>query len=283
VSEDSAFIVAIEESAGEYMIVLWNPTGAEPESLSLDLTASAGKVDSVARNSLGDNFVPGHPTYFWVLPSTRRFAAVYPNGGLIGHENLQTVFAKFLEVFNPRHCFQRKLSENEYETVYKESSESEPSAVLARFSSRPSRTPHHVEEIISSRSQIRRIVVKQRVERERAETKALYSTLLRWVTNSDTLMFPDEKLMERKFRFHLDFTPNEDELEQLLEEVAEMENNYYNSIGVVFAGETQKVAWLHSSLQTFQPDLSITKMANGMYDPSALLDKLKSCEVPDWK
>lgn len=257
----------------ELLLATWNETETLNGSFaSLNPAAPPGNPDLDIKKIPSGN-IPGYPSYFWFLPRQNLLATIRISGKLSGKRGLHKLLSEYLAKLSPHVA----CNEDGEISGYVRAHGDQPRLLYPSIEWHPRRRPAQIEFIRSNFREIRRIVRKNDLEVSSADDADLVEKLLRNIGIRLNLL-PGERHHEvLKFKAEIDFSPTEEELEQV---IAEWEGGLdsgskWDNIGFEFKGSSV-VHWLSHSLVNANVLIDIDRNSNGLASAESVMNGLQA-------
>ena len=275
---DSVFPVyisdlAIDAGTGDALLITWNET---PTTAGGQVAAAAGddpvgSVD-VSLMDVPKGGIPGYPCFFLFIPSRSIVVTIRFDGQVHnGNPGLSRYIDDFLGKFSSHVVVVENddgVRINGYVTVHG----GEPQNVRPVYRSSQARVPGKLEWLIENRTQIRKLVRRDRLLAGVAPNYSRLQTIWNWF-GITTPAVPHSGSVN--FDFELDCSISEEQLDELVEFDA-LEHDGNKDIGFRMIGESGVIHWLSHALVKQEIDIDVKRTHAGLTSANDLLKVLSN-------
>ena len=265
-----------EPNTGDYLLITWNETETvEGKFAGLFADGPTGNAE-VSASAVPDDTIPGFPTYFWFIPEHGLVAAIQFDNRLNGHQGMNFYLRGFLERFSRwTHTKNGQEGGLDFEVIgYSEEQNGEiTNKVKPQFRSKLCRNPGLIDFIKKNQEDISKIVRKNKYRggagigegAERSVVKTLLSLL---GFENDPVPVPD-----MRYRYEIAYTPDKDELNEIIDSWDPNRAASWNDIGFQFRGKS-KTHWLGQSVASDVLSLDVDLKNPVLFDEHSII-----CEI----
>ena len=205
------FDIKKSRRTNNFLLVTWNEVPAEKGGVQ---TASAigtvGTVD-VSLTEIGQNHIPGFPSYFYFLPNRNMFFSLRPEGiPYNGHRGLKGYLSGYIQLFS-KYVVRDAL---DYNKILGYAIPGQPyNKLFPRFSSFPKKMRGAVDFIRDNLNDIRKIVRDEKISvANNSNGRMICDVFLRYMG-----LPPSYNQDEVGFRYEMDFHPDMEQLDRIIE------------------------------------------------------------------
>jgi len=255
---------------GDVLLVTWNESSSHDGHVTHVREDDEVGSASVESTPLPPKSIPGHPTYFWFLPTKKAYATIRFESPLNGNEGMRKLLKEFAAKFS-EHCVAGpnggvgKIEILGYRQDPADT-ESTPLHLFPRFKSQLARKPGFTEYIVGSRARIRKIHRKNLVlqaARPDTDDSRTFADLFDRLEGG----LPETGRNDVHVSYEIDVTPTETELMGIINawtsRTRHDSRTKWEDVGFQLHGEGAKVHWLSSSLIKYEPQLDLSPDTNG--------------------
>lgn len=233
-----------EENTGDYLLVFWNRTrdnGSSIYGLSNNVKVSEleKNTKSIEGSKLGDAFVPGFATYYWVMPSEGIYVPIL----FAGSKSNQPAFHAWVHGFIQNESRYAIFENSEFRGYLINSMpqhDIDGKMLVPKFSS-------YVLHSVAKHDLIRRNRNKIKGIERRTTLKRMVEDQQNWFKNF--LGAPSATLVDTPLRFQAILIPSADELDEILNE--NYTDRKTHSVAILFPANTpglKEREWLDETL-----------------------------------
>lgn len=259
-----------------WLLTLWNEVPATSGKVaSVSSTSLVGRPD-VVMNQLKDGSIPGHATYFYVVPSMNAIAGVRFQHVVYGHLAMRAFLSGFLRLCGSHAVYSAEGNDDgELELVgYSKGPGWPPMNLKAAFVSEVLRQAGQRELITNRALEIRKVVRRAELLNGRTPDRDFWQTLMTRVGLASPPATPSAVRVQYEVQTRL----SNDELAQMIDAWDEQGAAVadWDDIGFIFAGESSVTHWLTQSLAKTDIELDVARDSEEVVNPATLLDQLVS-------
>lgn len=264
---------------GSSLLVLWNESpSAEGNVATVDAAATVGSA-AISLTEIPPNSIPGYATYFWIIPDRQLIATVSFHHRISGYHPLYKYMRGFLRSFFAPHVVfgepEDGSGDDQLVVGYRETDQSPVMSLTPSFHMSLVEHPGQIQLIKSRRTEIKKIVRKDDLLPNHNEDSSLIKKLL----ISLGIQNPHTAPTEYRIKYELGFSPDEDELNEIIESwktSSESESGEadWNDVGFVFSGESAP-HWLSHSVERQVIELEVERDNEELVNPGSLLKALE--------
>ncbi len=263
------FDLVNNSQTGDFVLVMWNETPTnEGRVVAVDGTQSVGNAD-VNFTDLPEGSIPGYATYFWFIPEYDVFASIrFHHSLIIGKKSLDRYLKEFTAKFTS--FVVTEETEEGVEIVGYSNNDDETYNLAADFKSYLYRKPGQIEYIRQNIDSIKKIIRKNELNPQIVLHRELWQKILeslRIVPRENTLS------EEVKIKYEIPFTPNEEEINEIIAEWEENHESKWDDVGFKFESDAQ-IRWLSHSVAKDEYDLDVTRDNDEIVEAESLLSAL---------
>jgi hypothetical protein len=258
-----------KHSNGDFLFVTWNTTpNSNGRVASVDPRSTVGSP-IVDLTTLPPNFIPGYPTYFWILPNQSIMATITFQHALNGQSAVQRLVRNFAAKFS-RFVATRDDDNDDADIVvdgYRDSIGGEIRHLYPRFRTKLIRNRTRLAELRDNHTSIRRIVRKSTISTDNDADRSLWQDFL-----LNLGMDSRQNVRPIEIKYEIKLTPSADDFDQIVTTFEKLPNRDWDDVGFVFeGGETQ---WLSSTIARENLTLDVERENAEIASPEALIDQL---------
>lgn len=242
------FCYSLEKKNSEFLLTTWN-----------EIENKDGKVASINTNGFPQNaeintlecdefYVPGYPTFFWILPNEGKMATISFDSARNGRENLELYVLNFL-----KSCSRFCAIEADGTCVgYGDHEAIDSRRILPRFKTQPVKKASKIDVIKDNCQNIVKLIRKDNISCSREVDRKWWEWALCGATRRESVC------EETRARVELDYTPSVEEIENIEREWSEglkHEQDRFSDMG--FKLRTGQILWLSHSLPKIELDLNV--------------------------
>jgi hypothetical protein len=262
---------------GDFLLGMWNRVHSNSNKI-----ASVGMGDIVGAaaaqfTEIDPTRIPGHATYFWVIPEHGKVATIRLKHMTNGLQNFEFYMQNFVKFINPRHVVLGPEDENGGITIagYRPDPRSEELEQLhGKFELGPIRKKGDLDFIVANRADLRRVICKTTL------TNTVREDRVWWQRGLSVMgMGIGQRVLTDPVSIKIDLplTFTDDELTQTIEEwqrhLATTKSSW-DDLGFVFKGD-QTPRWLSKSYARKAFDLDIQWIDDEQAEPTSLMRELQ--------
>lgn len=252
-----------------FLITTWNevPTGEEGIAVASG-SSRVGAVD-VETTEVGEGGIPGFPTYFYFMTDENLVFSVRPERQRhSGHNGLIQYMKSFLHKAASYVVINEDADDVDNHIIgYRPSPEGKITKVYPSYLSKLKRLPGQTEHLQAHRTLIRKIVRIDTLNLSIPKDRHLVGKVL------ENMGWLDRKIVDQsmRFRYELDFQPNEEELNMAIQTGVEPQRP--SRTGFVLSG-SQDIYWLDHAYAKDDLVIHVSPDSNGVIDGLELLSEL---------
>jgi hypothetical protein len=269
------FDIQHQVSSGDYLLTTWNEGAAFDGQVASVSGASKVGVAEVTFQEIPDGGIPGHATYFWILPTIKALATVRFNRPLNGHRQMN----KFLQSYMAR-CApfvkRRENDEGEVEIVGF-ANLNDPNIIdklNPSFLSAPYRKKGQLAFLRERVSAIRKMIKTTAVIGADPIKDAWWQASLRAFGVGGSPAAPEDVRIKQE----INYTPTAKELEDIIADwdkhaVAQECKTQWDDVGFVLTGEPTP-RWLSHTFAKDTVELDVVRENDEVVQAGSLLNAL---------
>jgi hypothetical protein len=233
---------------------------------------------TVSLTEIPQNSIPGYATYFWFLPSLDIFSTIQiqVNNKLNGQKNMKKYIHEFMAKFTNYVVKQPKTNPDntqEYDILgYRNTPSENCQKLYPRFETSLYQKKGQIDFIKENRLSIQKIIRKNKVDFQVRQDIALWQKLLEYLHITETNNTSEEE-NNIHFRYEIDLTPTEDELNQIMDQWDSVHSTKWDNIGFMLKDETSP-RWISHSIAKGDFDLELDRNDVGIISAESLLNAL---------
>ena len=225
----------------EYLLTTWNETETGQgyfASVYADQAAGAAQVEA---QEVPEGTIPGFPTYFWFIPGQNLVATIRIDNRLNGHQGMNLYLSGYLERFARWVVTQNQQPKTLSVNIagYAATEDSEVLRLRPDFKSSPVRLQGEIDYIRVHRERIRKMIRTDEYRTGRTEPRSFLRSALRAFGLRGEPAVPNDT----RYRCELTYSPDEDELNAIINHWQESHANRWDDVGFMFSGDDE-VKWL---------------------------------------
>lgn len=244
------FCYSLEKRNSEFLLITWNEVENKDGKVASINTNGFPKNAEINTLECGEYYVPGYPTFFWILPAENKIATVAFDTLRNGRENLELYVQNFLKRCS-RFC---ALADDGACVVgYGVENSIDLRKVLPRFKTNPVKKASEIELIKNNCSNIVRLIRKDTISCNRNVNREWWEWIFCGARRQKTIC------EETRVRLELNYTPTIEEIEEIEREWSEEVKHgkdRFSDMGFELKGG--KILWLSHSLPKIELDLGIS-------------------------
>lgn len=250
---------------GDYFITTWNTTAESSKPIAS--VAGEGPVGRATVNltKILDGYIPGFPTYFWVIPSIGKIATIQFKERKQGLVELRPYLKRFM-ANHSSYCIKGPAKENKNGEIiveilgYSETGANHPRPLRARFDTKfYENINRNLIFVRARRSQITKVLRQTSLSKSTREQ----ATILGNIFSYTGLTNAREEDLKVKFDYGIELPkPSEKELDEIIanwEEKTNEQNGTHEKLGFHIAGEEKKVVWVDSAYLSQNFELRVSQ------------------------
>ncbi len=259
----------------DYVMTTWNETETtegQVASVHADEAAGSARVEGV---EVTQGTIAGYPAYFWLIPNQNLIASVRLEGQrLTGHTGFDLYMKGYLERFSKWVVLPANVQKATDVNVlgYKHNRQTRTD-LRPRFRSVPVRLQGRLDYIRTNRQRIRKMLRKDEYEGGRVQHDSLVAKLLKGFG----LRHSAPSLDKTRYRFEINYTPSEAELNEIINEYtsgrANTDVTRWDDIGFKFEKDNQ-IHWLSSASAKGEAEVNIRLRDGVVIEADSLLTAL---------
>lgn len=253
------------------VITTWNATPAVDGKISaIDGSAKPGAADVRATN-FPEGYIPGHPTYFWIIPEDNIFLTIRFGVSNNGKAN----FCKYLQSFLAN-CsrYRYEIAQNDGKSRVKYGKSLQEAQVLRpAFTAKRLHLPGKIELIKGLRTSIYKVIQKARISPlVKDEDRTLWQAVLHKVGVASASVIDKNEI---DFSAEYTYSPTKEELDQIIKNWEENSTPRFDDVGFK-ASHLKDVLWLSGFFATGEISLDLDVNAQQVVEAESLLDNLEN-------
>lgn len=265
------FCLGVHNCGGDdYLVITWNETPSQEGVVSsIDVTKQIANT-VIEDAKIPDGYVPGYATYFFIKPSSKKYATIQFKNQLTGNQNLILYLDAFLR-FHSRFCSQNQNGDI-WDIDGYHNGDRVLLEVLPRFDSSLFKRGGKLDFIINNSSSISKVISKTEINIDNVEKLAFFQKFLISVGVSETHTSYKSKYL---FRSEVDYRPTKDDLEKMIMNWRERNASKDEDLGVKLTGN-QEIYWLSHTIESFERELDVKRDNTQIINTISLVNWLKS-------
>lgn len=254
--------------SGDYFIAMWNRTHDSGDSVyALDPTATIGNLNKKAlhKGDLPSKSIPGHATYFWIIPSKQTIATITfgtPRTGM-------NPFSHWFESFIKTESKYVRFDDKDKFIGYSKNTKKPIKDLVPRFTRSLHKNPFKKDLILENRIHILGVIRRIRLDRSQPAHKGAVERLLGLVGIANK---SDQIPHTIPLTYELDYTPTESELTGMISSYENSES--WEDVGFKFSSKNgfgaDRKEWLSKSYSKGKIHIEVDWLV-----PGQLLDMAK--------
>lgn len=256
-----------QHETGDYLLATWNETPSdEGQVFSIHKGSKVGSPKVVPNKLKG---IPGHATYFWIMPDLNTIANLGFHNSFSGSRGMNKYLQSYLQRWSPYVVgFDQNIGDLSIEG-YSEKEGAKAEKLLPRFRTRRRQNSSSLQKIRKDRSLIRSIVHKATLHPEKTVEETLGQMLFRKLGVGSS-PFPNNAL---QVEYKIPYTPTEDEIERIVTAYEESDDDW-DDVGFYFK-KSQTPYWLGGTVARHAAKMDVKRLTDGqLIDTGALLDAI---------
>ena len=257
----------------DYLVTTWNETPSiDGQTASVSAHEPVGHA-KVYLNEVKANTIPGFPTYFWIIPSRNVLATIRFDHPQNGQAGLCLYLRSFLQKCSSHVQIDPAWDRIEEIRVmgYCEHPGVQPQPLRPQFSTRLLRKPGAHRLIRQKRQQIRKVIRKNRIRTRDQNDVGLWQKMLRGIGMSA----PPVARNDVKVKWELEFTPTEEQLNQIIESWEKQHELQWDDVGFVMTGEPEPL-WLSHIFVKMELQIDVRRPNPAIIADDTLLSALQT-------
>lgn len=245
-------------NSSEYLFAMWNEVGTtEGKFTSIPGNSQIGEKN-LAINKIPPNNIPGFVTYFWVLPSQKKFASIQFSSRIRGTPTFQLYNLGFLEKFSKW----VEIMDGDYRSLdvnikgYTDGTNSySPNQITPKFNYSLIRKRGEFDYIRANREKITKIIKKDTFKSTTPNDRNGLLNSMMAVIGLPTA--PSTNSIDSHYKFEFEMKPSAEDLEAIISAWEGIEGTTWTDVGFKFKGESAP-KWLKSAEVKGEFDLDVT-------------------------
>ena len=266
-NELSTYLVDVSQLNNAWLLTLWNEAhNTDGTVTSINGNAPVGKA-SVSENEVEDGHIPGHATYFWILPADDLVVSLRFQHLTTGMPTMSKYLQNFLCNFTSHVVLDNA---DQFKVVgYQKDAHSTPENLNALFRTKLCSKPGSLENIRNNAAAIRKIKKKSTLNLKDKASKSLWQKLL------VDLHLADHQTLQHEvdIQYEVDvLSLSKEEVNEIIDQwdsEAAGETDY----GFVMRGDP-KVHWLGREVPRDTLELEVVRSNIELVGPEELLEGL---------
>ena len=241
------FCYALEKRNSEFLLVTWNEIENKDGKVASINTNGFPKNAEINTLECGEYYVPGYPTFFWILPAENKIATISFDTLRNGRENFELYVQNFLKAHS-QFC---GIREDGTCIGYGEGCIAS-GKIFPRFKTNPMRKAAEIDLIKCNCADIVRLIRKDAISCNAEVDRRWWEWIFCGANRRETVC------EETRVRVELNYTPTIDEIENIEREWREgmkYTQDRFSDMG--FELKNGKILWLSHSLPKIELDLNI--------------------------
>lgn len=278
-SNSEAYCLGIEEHNGNYLIALWNKVH----------TLSSGGVGMVSGSSTPTNAritvkaikkgdIPGHPSYFWILPARNMVVAVKITNPSFAITQFNSYLNGFLSFFSPHSVFSKSKDKSKGDMIGYSDSPSTSTALPEesiinkdlhpRLSMSVKKIPGKFKEFVDRHSDIRKLVKDIYSYNSLSNANdPLMEQIVGFFNNIDPVA-------KKKVRIDIPVNLSKSEVQGMIKKYEDNNQAAEHNVGFRYQG-SNAIEWLHGANHTEKVTLKIDFSGEDQPDLKKLIKSLE--------
>ncbi|WP_370306180.1 hypothetical protein [Sinimarinibacterium flocculans] len=258
---------------GDYLLATWNEIAHDNGAVAaINVTEPVGDA-AMQTATVGQGFVPGYPSYFWIDPSRDLIANIrFETEHLSGRAAAWNYIEQFMRLCS-KHAHVSDDDEDADHAVYRfvHPATSKPGTYYPRLKVVQHCNPQQLERIRNMRHRIRRVIHKA-VMRSSSEDE---STIIDKMMLRFGLTDPPKATAPIRCKYALDMQPSAEELEQIIARWYEHAGDGWEDIGFEYTENNKsEVHWLGSGDRQFELKIDVTRGVKGTFAAESVLNAI---------
>lgn len=265
------YLFDIRNDNGAWLVTTWNETSSfESGVASVSRNDKVGSV-SVSLTDVGDENIPGFPTYFYILPEESLLVIVKLRGLWTCQREFRRHVKGFLDHFSSKVSYKPNSNGEMILQGYFNNPEDDPNIeIRPRFDTAEIRNPGKLEEIKLKFKDIRKIVRKASLNINKQEDLDLFQKLLGYVG----LRKEGAVNKEVRIKYEMNGKVTLAELEAMIASWEEDHQTKWDDYGVIFKGGPNNPSWFSNSLASGRINLSLEYINEAEINLETMLTEL---------
>jgi hypothetical protein len=265
------YLVELLRCSSGWLMALWNevPSGG-------GVIASIGKDSPVGsprvyENKIEKNTIPGHPSYFWILPKKSLVVNLKFGSTVSNRQGMEDYIQDFLNTVSEyRHIVTNENGEEIVEGFKAVGSTQVKKGVHPAFRLKPLTLPGGKESLLENFEKIRKCIRVGTVTLESKIGEEFFQSFIRFL-RSPSSSREKQHTETHQVRLEMDYKPTLSELEQMIvaEETSPAEGRW-DDIGFVLQGESN-IRWLGRLRASGTFELEVHASSVGMVQAAELV------------
>ncbi len=253
----------------DFVLILWNETPTnEGRVVAVDGTQAVGNAE-VHFTDLPEGSIPGYATYFWFIPEYNVFASIrFDHSLVIGKKSLDRYLKEFIAKFTSFVVTEEK--DDGIEIVGYSNNDEEVYNLNPHFTSFLYKMPGRIEYIKNNVDSIKKIIRKNELNPQVVLHRNLWQKMLEALR-----IVPSNNILttQVKIKYEIPFTPNREEIEEMVAEWKANHESKWDDIGFKFEGDA-KIIWLSHSIAKDEFEINVTRDNDEIVEAESLLNAL---------
>jgi len=273
-----SFCLGVAENKGQYLLMLWNKVPHSKSGVGMVNGSTSPKSAVVSHVKVGKNDIPGYPTFFWILPSSKKIVAIRLENPSFGVGQLREYINGYLKGF----CSYR------VDRV-------EEGREIEGYSDFPAKNVNDDRRIINRSLRPHFAISAKKIPGKQREIKNQYAEITKLVKDifiynhlSDVNAPKIEKLRswfnglspakKKKIRIQMPVVMTREDVSDLMKLYADSDHSEEHDVGFVFKGQSGHIEWLSGSSKKEEATINIEWIADNQPNIDKLLKSLQMHE-----
>ena len=254
----------------QFLVTMWNQIPTTQNNAVAAISAdSTINVTTYSFKEFPKNTIPGYATYFWIIPDKNLLATIRFHHSKNGHKNFTKYLNEFMAKFSS-YVVAEENNEDEHNLIlgYRETDDDEIQSLNSRFHDSIYKKDGMIEYISQHQNRITKIIRKNRLSITESDDRGFFTRMMDRVL----LQNVNPESTEVKVKYEVNYTPSQDQLQQIIREWNEKNETRWDDIGFNISGHTY---WLSHSTAKDKIDLNITRDNDEVINTQSLIQTLQ--------
>jgi len=258
------------ETTGDYCIATWNETFSSDGAIPSVAGAEPVGRAAVSFTNIPAGSIPGHASYFWIIPSENVLATIKFQNQLNGLNNFKLYFREFIAKFTPHVVLGEGETSGRTILGYRNNASDSIRNLNPQFKLSQLRTPGLIERIIQNHDTIIKIIRKNSLNPNIPDNVSLWQSLLSRVYPPDSTPTLEQSV---KIKYEVPFSGSKDELIAIVDNWIENNVSKFDDVGFVQKGSAE-VFWLSQATVKDELTFDVRRHNSELVDLESLMNSL---------
>ncbi|WP_182283163.1 hypothetical protein [Comamonas testosteroni] len=266
-----AYFVDASPGKNSWLLTLWNESAnTDGKVVAIDGFAAVGAAD-VSETEVEEGHIPGHATYFWLLPAENLMATIRFQHPMAGVYEMGKFISGFLNSFGPHVVLGEPDEAGSIAVVgYRKSAADELGGFRPSFKTEIFKKPGPIDYVVAHAPEIRKIKKKASLQLKHRPKRALWQKML------EDVNLTKYKTVEQEVAIYYELEVSGLDAGQVQEIVQQWseDDDELSDYGFVLRGDS-KTHWLGRSYARDTLELDVVRNNIEIVKPESLLHELE--------